>query len=215
MTEDYELKPWLQFYPHTPGKIACDETSDGRVTMLTSLFFFAMGIYIYTQVEFENPTDDIFLYALVGIGPLIGCICLLTGVRAMIRTRKFGISTVTIKDERGVVGKTLTGTIQNTVEVRPNGAYAFSLQCRERYYVETKNGSSSRHRILWDTKLEVPSATASSVAGIPFSIQIPAGVRQSNPSPGSGEIQWVLSVTAPTPGVNYKASFIVPVYRSL
>lgn len=207
-------KPWEQFYPDRPGELKCDEHSNARMHVFTALVLFGFGYYVYTQTSLENSSDDLFLYALRGIFPAIGVFLLLLAFRASARMKKFGISTLTIKDNAGVLGKTLSGTLRTSVELRPTGPYHVTLECLETYKTGNDAESKTRQRSVWKGSTSIAAQTASSIAGIPISVEIPIHLPHSKPNAGLGGIRWVLTVSAPMPGVDYKSSFNVPVYKA-
>lgn len=205
VTDDYKLKPWLQFYPEILGKIRCDERSDGALWFFVACVLLGVGL-IFNQMERDVSRYEVLVYLVGGVFFLIGA------VRSILRMKKFGISTLTIKNDRGIIGGTISGTLHSTVEVRPSAAYKFTLQCMEKYYPRMIIGRSrsAEYRKIWNTEVEIASEGLSSVVGVPFSIAIPDGMRQSDQRESG--IMWVLTATAPAPGVNYEAAFVVPVY---
>lgn len=206
-TDDLESKPWSSFYRETPGKIVYDESSEPFMHIMMALIFFAVGYFISTELPFDDPRDDIFVYCVRGIFPLLGGYFLFLGARARIRMRKFGTSTLTIKNARGVIGGTLSGTIQCSKEFQPKGPYRLSLACMERKVTEDGERTSKKAVTVWSDQKSVDSAQAHASAGIRVDFSIP-----KNLPPSTGWVYWTLKVSAPMPGVNYQASFTVPVF---
>ena len=208
-------KPWDEFYEKTRGHIVCDESSESRMHFYMGIIFYGVSYYISTQFLFDDPRDDVFIYAIRGVPLAIATLFFFLGIKAYIRTKKFGISTCIIKNDTGILGGSLSGTIQSTSEIHPSGDYKITLECIEKK-VNTQGSENSRPRYntIWKGKASVPSNAVSSRAGIPFSFSIPSNVPPSNFLGGDGHIRWALKIEAPTPGFNYKAQFSVPVFRN-
>lgn len=207
--DDEESDRCAPYYSSTPGQIICDEHSDARIHFMMGIVLYGVGIYIISNMPPAAPPDDIFVYAMWGIFPLLGSCFGVLGIRALVRMNKFGTTLLTIRNMNGTIGGSLNGTIQSTVELKPKGDYSLTLECIEKI---ATSENKSKLKTRWKGNTTYRSQAVSSKAGIPVSFTIPAQLPESNLSHGHGQIQWILSIEAPTSGLNYKAKFVVPVF---
>lgn len=211
---EYTPLPWEVYYSSTPGHIICDESSEGTINLMMAFVFFIAAYFIIDSMPFsDSSVDDVFVYAVRSICPAIGGFCLLLGIRAKWRMKKFGTSTFIIKDLSGFLGGTLKGSIQSSVDLRPTGDYSISLECVKKTVSSSGEKSSSKLTTLWKDSKAASPHTVSSRAGIPVEFSIPDTLPEGNLLDGDGQIHWTLRIYAPLPGLNYKAAFIVPVFN--
>jgi hypothetical protein len=205
--------PW-ESYTDREGKVICTESSSSRISLYMALLFFGLSYPIAIQMPFDKSSDEFFVFAVRSICPLIGGLSLIHAVRSYIRMKKFGISSFYINDKTGFLGGALTGSIKTTVEVKPNKDYTVSLECLETKVSSGSSGSSqTRHVVLWKGSNKIPRMHFKSTEGMPVSFNLPADLPESNNIGGHGHISWFVRIFAQTPGLNYNASFSVPVFR--
>ena len=215
LDDDEELpppKPWLRYYSDVEGQIQCDESSEAWVYFAMTALFVGIAVTIFYYTSFGDPRDDVLIYLIRSVFPVIALGCLILAMRAHIRMKKFGISTFQIKNERGILGQDLSGTIITSTEIRPRGDFKVSLECVEKKVTSAGNKSSTRHVILSKEKTQISANSVSSRIGIPVKFAIPTHLPPSNPLEGNGQICWILRIAAATPVLNYRAAFVVPVF---
>jgi len=142
----------------------------------------------------------------------IGIVMLVRSVRATIRERRFGWSTLAPPTAR--VGGLYRGTLVTYRDVAPTGDYKVTLKClkRTRSRSDSEGRSRSLDKVLHKVVAYVPAAGKSDL-GVPVEFMIPAnmprsGTTKKNPD---GQVRWVMTISAPTRGVNYYARFPVQV----
>ncbi len=202
------------------ARIDCNEAAASTVywvmaAVLPLLAFAAIWI-AGVPFRFDVPAREFNpLVFLPVVASVAGLFFLAAGVFMTLRLRKFGASTLTI-DKRPRVGGRLQGRVTCTVDVRPQGDWRLVLQCVERI-----KAAGSRQRVYqtdltrWEFKTTLPALT-SIRDGIPVDIAIPEHclaltdpveiARQKR-----GELRWVLQMKGPREGLDFQASFLVPV----
>jgi hypothetical protein len=99
--------------------------------------------------------------------------------------------------------------------VRPDDAFHVTLTCINRITTGSGKGRSTRENILWQEERpirrvhQVGRATA-----VPIAFRLPRDVRPSDTSEHEDQVIWRLEVRAELPGVDYHATFDVPVFRT-
>lgn len=147
------------------------------------------------------------IFAFLGL-PIIGFASYFTK-----RHFRFGESVCRIAGKAGVLGRGLKGTIITKTEIEPEGDYSVMLQCIETYWIGSGKNRTSKTEVRWQGKQTVPRSGMSSRAGIPFSIDIPSSPPETGYQLSRGQINWQLTIKAPTKGVDYSALFVVPVFK--
>lgn len=150
--------------------------------------------------------------ALVALFPLVGLGLVAWAVRATLRHLRFGTSVLELRTMPAVAGRGLEGTVLVPAGVSPSTRFDVVL----RRIVRTTSGSgksrSTRESIAWEERAAPPARTDGRSVQVPVAFRIPAGEAPT----GAGErsrsrVLWRLEVSADVPGVDYHASFEVPV----
>jgi hypothetical protein len=140
----------------------------------------------------------------------IGVVSLARGIRAAMRGRRFGTSTMALDREEGRLGEKLTGTIRTSARVTPTGAWQLTLRCIEQIEKrELTSPTKSRMTdyVRWEARRHVDPATVDSSRGIPFAFDIPTVALANGDARAKGQVRWILEITAPMSGVDYYEIF--------
>jgi hypothetical protein len=104
----------------------------------------------------------------------------------------------------------LEGTVRTPSDVRPPEGYRVVLTCIRRETTGSGKNRSTTERVLWqDERRSMGSAT-----GLPVAFAIPGDALPCDPVSGGDRVLWRLGVTGEVPGVDYSATFEVPVFRT-
>ena len=103
----------------------------------------------------------------------------------------------------------------STKDLPATGNYSFTLQCVEfcTAAMGTNEIPETKKTCLYGRRKQFPSVGRSARHGLPFSFDLPADCPGSDDIALSGRYQWSLIVTAPVAGVDFSASFVIPVFR--
>lgn len=147
---------------------------------------------------------------------VVGFILIIIAATAAVRIRKYGASVFQMASTPGVIGGQLAGVIRVPKKVSPDGGFHVTLRCVKE--VTTDKGSSSETTWIdaWKAEQTIvrelhqtdPQKTA-----FPIQFAIPFDCQPTDMSGGS-KIAWRLDVKAATPGLDFKASFDVPVFKT-
>jgi hypothetical protein len=142
--------------------------------------------------------------------PLVGLGLLVWAIRASVRYRRYGVSTLELATLPAPVGRALEGVVRTPQELLPADGFQVTLSCIRR---ETRGSGKSRstsETTVWEEERRVPA----SGVGVPIAFPIPPDALPSDAARGSDRVLWRLTVSAAVPGVDYAASFEVPVFRT-
>ncbi|MBN8548745.1 MAG: hypothetical protein J0M12_05485 [Deltaproteobacteria bacterium] len=183
----------------------------GGVWLLAVVWNLTFGVSFIKQ--FSNPEIKTGGLVVLGIFALLGLPIVAFAIRVTLRHFRYGESLCRIVGKAGVLGQGIKGNIFTKTEVAPDGDYTVMLQCVESYTVGSGKNQRSKTEIHWHGKQTVSRGT-SSRAGIPFSIDIPEYPPETGYQISRGQVNWQLTITAPTKGLDYAALFIVPVFKT-
>ncbi len=201
---------------------------DANAANASTGYFFAGGmglIGVLIVWYFELPlnfdvTDREFnpLVFIPVVFVAIAFYALLKAIRDTLRFRKFG--TTTLMAGTAVPGGRFEGTVRSSRDLAPSGDYTVQLKCIRTYrvggpIVSTSGAQKSTYKdeLKWRETIVVPSTSVRSSTGIPLAFQIPPDALPSKGPPiyerVHGNVRWILTVSAPMPGLNYYAVFAI------
>jgi hypothetical protein len=211
-------EPWLWRRDWAAGKIE-DSTRD---TVLGAWIFAVLwnlvslpGGYIGLRAAlYEGKPAG--LVAL--LFPLIGLWLLARAVQATLRKEKYGVSLLELSTVPGVIGQNLAGTVRAALALPAAEGFQVNLTCTRRVTTRSGRSSSTSERILWQEEQRIKGEQTRDYRGmntrIPVRFQLPADVEASLTENPNDRVIWQLQVSASVPGVDYDATFEVPVYRT-
>jgi hypothetical protein len=139
-------------------------------------------------------------------------------VRATLRYRRFGISRLELSTKPGVVGHSLAGAVRTTTTLRPAEGFQVCLRCIRRITSGTGDNRSTSESTLWQEETSVQGQVSRDASGmgttIPIAFAIPMDAIPCDNRDSDNRVLWRLELSAGVPGVDYAASFEVPVFRT-
>lgn len=148
--------------------------------------------------------------------PLIGLGLLIWAVKATIRWRKYGSSTLVLNRVPVPVGGILSGIVETGIKDLPEGGVTLTVNCIRKVQSSGKRSSSSES-ILWQEEKRVGRELlfrSLGGFGIPVEFQIPEECLETSLPAGNVHIFWRLHANAAVSGVDFDTSFIVPVFKT-
>lgn len=130
------------------------------------------------------------------------------------RYRRFGVSVLELATVPGVIGRSLAGTARIPGDIAPTTPFRAVLSRIERV---TTGGGRNRRTIESVEWQEVTTTTGTRDArgvAVPVAFRIPFDQPASNLHNRRNGTLWRLELSAKVPGVNYHATFEVPVFRT-
>jgi hypothetical protein len=211
-------KPWLWRPDWTAGRV--DDST--HTTMWTAWVFATLWnlislpsafLGVRAAVEQDKPIAYlVLLFPIVGVGLLVWA------VRVTIRYRRFGSSRLELITRPGVVGHSLAGAVRTTTTLRPAQGFQVCLRCIRQVTSGSGDDRSTSESTLWQEETRVPGQVTRDAHGmgttIPIAFAIPADASPCDQRDSSTRVLWRLEVSAGVPGVDYAASFEVPVFRT-
>jgi hypothetical protein len=173
------------------------------------------GAYVGVRAALYEGKPGAFVVLLF---PVAGIWLLARAVRITVRTKKYGISRFELATLPGVVGRNIAGTVRATMDTLPAGDFQVELTCVRRVTTASGKSSSTSESILWQEEGPVRGQQIRDFSGmginIPVSFRLPPDAEASDATNPNNRVVWRLHVSASVPGVDYDATFEVPVFRT-
>lgn len=216
LKEQHAGEPWLWEKDWVDGRIQ----AGSRGKMIGAVIFALLWNLISLPMIFLVPGELADGNRMILIGllfPFVGVLLAAYAVYAVLQWRKFGNSEFELFSNPGVIGGYLEGCIHTAIRARHEETFRATLSCIRKVTSGSGKNRSSSERALWQDTIEVGAnelLAGPRGASIPvrFAIPIDAGP-DSNPD-ASNPITWRLEAASQLPGVDFSASFIVPVFRT-
>jgi len=211
------MQPWLWRDDWAARRVREQSAGQRAALPVFALIWCAVTFPTAVIVARRSPTTPQttipFLFAAVGV--------LLLGRAAysMLQRRKFGRSVCEIERLPIEPGQTFSGTIVRRGAEVPDGGYGLVLSCIDRVLIHRANRQSPQFadEVLWESEQRVSGALAApSPEGtrVPFSFDIPADAPSSQARGPNERVFWQLAVSAELPGIDYNATFELPVFTT-
>lgn len=215
MRKRHQDEPWLWRKDWAASTI---EESKGGIVFLWvfSILWLGMsgGMMLFLRPEIERGNFTVLIALLF---PLVGLVVLGGVLYKTVQKRKYGMSLVRLTSVPVVPGRAFRGEINARMSELPPDGFKLHLKCLRRIVSGSGKNSSTREVLLWDEQRTVAAAAAGrSPDGIrlPFTFTIPESASSTDLLNMRDAIVWRLEVQGEVPGVDYSASFDVPVFHT-
>ena len=212
----YPSEPWLWKKDWRDGQISSHSKSKMISTAAGALIWNIMAslglILLYGEFRKGNYLVLIFL-----IFPLIGIGLAIWAVRLILHWFKFGQSSFEMQSVPGVIGGALRGRIHTKVNIKPQDGFHLTLSCINRVTTGSGKHRKTREHIRWQDTCDIAHEMYEydpSRSVIPVLFSIPYDNPETSDENPKDKILWRLKVSAKVPGVDYTASFEIPVFRT-
>lgn len=208
-------QPWLWKEDWRKGVIRSSNT----IEMIGSLVFAVLWNGVSWLPLFIVPVPDdegkwvlliLLLFPAIGVGMAIWA------ARCVIRWRKFGEMAFYMASVPGVTGGYLEGMIRIPRPIRPDADFRLTLRCLKRVTTGSGKNKTTTDHVVWEHEHALPPNQMlqdATQCAVPVRFAIPYDTPQSAPD-DTPPILWKLEASAPMPGVDFSATFEVPVFRT-
>lgn len=202
-------KPWLLRDEWRDGVLR-----EGNKEFYAAAFFAALWNSIAWPLAIlfllSDDKKPWWLYLVVGLFPAIGLGFITWLAKQWLRRRKYGASTLRLATVPGVIGGKFSGVVLAPVAVRAANAVRVSLTCTR----VVSSGEDTKTELLWQDERDIAKfldAGEPGRVGVPVMFTIPS---HAQPTDDDKRVTWTLKAKAQLPGIDYAASFEVPVFRT-
>ncbi len=215
LRQEHPDQPWMWREDWAEGNVR----SSSKTSMLAAVSFAIMWNLISSPVLFLLPAEvrkENYL-ALIGLlFPVVGVGLIIWAFISARRWVKYGESTFQAASVPGVVGGPLAGVVHTTAKLRPEQGFRQTLTCLRKVTSGSGEHRSTREDVLWQSSrvIQQELAADSTTSAIPVQFHIPYDAEPTTPSGATSPVLWRLEIQADAPGVDYHASFEVPVFHT-
>lgn len=206
-------EPWLWNVHWAEGRIPGSAGKAFGFLVVFAVFWNLVSLPLLLVVPAEIREGN-HLAALGLLFPLVGLGMIIGAAVAWRRRQKYGTSIFQMASVPGVIGGALSGVVEVPVRVRPEDGYTVALRCNETKVTGSGKQRQTSTTVLWEDQRSIARELLPEGAGrtaVPVYFAIPY---TSEPTQQVRDIDWKLSVEAATPGLDFKTSFEVPVFRT-
>ncbi|MCK5853166.1 hypothetical protein KAH27_09090 [bacterium] len=210
-------KPWLHKPEWAIGKIKSSNKKSTYLALFFALFWNLISWPIVISFAPEIFKEKNYTFLFVFIFPLVGIGLIIWTVVLFIRLIKYGESVFIMKSNPGVAGGALKGVIVTKVNVKSENGFKVELNCINRHYSGTGKNRTTAERILWQDEYLIKHEVFEddpSQSAIPVLFKIPFDAKETNEENPRDAIIWRLKISADVPGIDYKAFFEIPVFKT-
>jgi hypothetical protein len=171
-------------------------------------------LVIVFRREWEKGNAAILLGLLF---PLIGAMMLIGAIYGTLRRLRFGASVCTIDQLPISAGGRCSGAISLRGEPVTESLFQLTLSTVRREITGSGKSRSTNETILWQEQKSVPGGAVMRAADglrLPFQFDLPPDARSTDLRHPNDQIVWRLDAGADLPGVDYAASFELPVFAT-
>jgi hypothetical protein len=169
----------------------------------------AVGYGILSSSGLAGPQVLFLLFPLIGLG------LIWLSVLALLRWRRYGTSTFELATLPAPPGRALAGRVHLTTAIDPPQGFVITLRCLQITVTGSGKNTSTRESVLWERTRTIPGALQETGGiRVPIAFGIPVDARQTDERDRRNRVIWRMQVSAEVPGVDFQASFEVPVFRT-
>ncbi len=207
-------EPWLWREDWAQGVVRSEGGSNFLFALLFTLVWNAISWGVVIAAWDDVTRNDDKAKWFIVLFPAIGFFLIWWTVYAFIRRRKFGVSTFRMLDSPGVLGGALRGAVEVPTQITPKAGFKVRLLCVHCHTSGSGDDRRMHQDIQWEDEKTIQTDLLKhdrTRTGIPVFFNIPYDLPASSDSP---TYLWKLIVSADVPGVDYRAEFHVPVFKT-
>ncbi len=218
-------KRWAQF-PSEPWKwnprwsergIAADTSQGAGATWFFAILWNGISVPAAIGATQKIAAGEKFL-VVVYVFPLIGAAILWTAIYRTLQARKFGRAVFVPASLPGEIGGTLGGVIHVPRRVEIEADARLALRCVHRSATGAGDNRTVRESVLWERSVRIAREkwrTSENGTEIPVLLPVAGNCAPTEMSDDrDNRVLWRLAIAAKAAGVDFDASFEVPVFAT-
>ncbi len=206
-------RPWLWRPDWAKGYAEPEWQSEAAGRGIAGLLILLISSFTLAGALKQPVRGPHYVLLLVLILPLFGLFLIGQSFLIRLRERKFRQVRLMLPRLPGVLGGRLEGRLESAFSFPPDSQIRLTLSCVRSY--DSGSGSHSRwENVLWQTTQVTTPYVETPGSSAPIDFTIPFDARETDASNPADEIFWRLSAAASLAGLDFRARFKVPVFRT-
>ena len=208
----YPDQPWMLNKQWAAGKIADDSGSSAVAAWIFAGLWNAISLPLFILAQWKGDAGK-FIW-LVALFPIVGCGLFIAAIYLTARRMKFGKCSFEMEKVPGCIGGWIAGTLYTSKIIDATDGIRLELKCVNRVTTGSGKNSSTSEFVLWQDRQTLSGRLPRQGLGLalPISFAIP-GECSATRDGGNNSIVWRLTASAAEPGIDFKATFTVPVFE--
>jgi hypothetical protein len=214
--ERHPHEPWRVDYPWDPTGTSHNPGSS-LPGQLGAAAFMTLLLAPFNYFAFYVPPTDMPLWArgLVGFFDVVLVLVVVGMVMTLVQQAKYGRARLAFQSFPFFLGDTLTARLGTSRAIGEFKKLTFTLRCIEERTETRRSGSRTSIQTvcdqLWAEEVALGASAVREGNEITVRFELPEGDYGTRLSESPARY-WELAVTADTPGLDFSAKFLVPVY---
>jgi len=150
----------------------------------------------------------------VALLPLAGLFLVGQSLLIWMREAKFHNVRLTFSSFPGVLGGHFSGRVESAFLLPAGDPVDLVLSCVRSYVSDSGSHRTRWENVLWQSKQTVAPYVGGSGSYVPVDFTVPYEGRPSDASNPNDEIFWRVTANAALPGLNFLATFRVPIFKT-
>jgi hypothetical protein len=215
LAQAHPEEPWLWKKDWASGRIRASTGTLVGALLFAGVWngFCAVTCFLFLRNRTGRADEQVFWWFIIPF-TIVGLGLLWWAGASVLRWRKYGRSVFQMASVPGVIGGQLAGVVRAAVKIEPQNAFRVRLTCTN--CTTNRNGDISRN-LVWQDEQCITHDLLQRDAGhsaIPVLFQIPYDCRPTDDDDPKKMVYWTLEVTAKTRGLDYRAEFNVPIFKT-
>ena len=206
-------KPWLWRDDWAQGFARPDWQSEAATRGLIGLLVVLVSSGMVAGAIIHPPRQHPY-ELLVLVLPLGGLVLIGQSLLIRLRERKFRQVRLVFSTVPGVLGGRFRGQLESAFSFPAGCQVHLALSCVHSYVSGSGDSRSRWEKVLWQAKQAVVPFVGGPGTSVPVDFTVPCDARETDASNPEDEIFWRLTASAALPGLDFRASFRVPVFKT-
>lgn len=210
-------QPWKWREEWDGRPIESGEGKGARFLLFFAVMWNAISWPAFLMVWWGPKDNPLPVKLMVTLFPAIGVLLAWGAVYKWIQSRKFGRPRFVPSTVPGVIGGYVGGVIEVPARVTPEGDATLSLRNLRRETRGSGKNRSTTEVVLWEREERIAPEKWASGAGrtdVPVLFHVPDTCSATDDSDPDNEVVWRLETKAAVAGVDFAATFDVPVFAT-
>jgi hypothetical protein len=217
LREQHPNEPWL-WREDWAARAVQDASGFGATgcTWAFGLLWMMMCTPVVLAFVFTSRYDDPKLWFVL-LFPLIGLAILGAALYMTLRRRKYGVSVCHLDHLPIAIGQTFRAQVEMRVAEIPESGFHVRLVSSRRVVRSRGSRQSIDETVLWSDETTVGRGAAAVTPNgvrVPVAFAIPWQSEPADERNAGDRVIWRLHVQAEVPGIDYAATFELPVFRT-